>query len=186
VGSFWWKDILRLHTIFRGIARCIVGNGATVTFWDDLWANDILFAKYPRLYSFAKDQSISVKQIMCTADISEIFTLPLSKQAMEELVSLQLDIQQVNYDEGSSDLWTFIWGNGQYTSSRFYKLAFKHLQVPWSFQWIWKSKCTPRLRFFAWLILMDRLNTRDMLRRKNFHVQPNYFCVLSNDQVHVI
>jgi len=104
VGSFWWKDILRLHTIFRGIARCIVGNGATVTFWDDLWANDILSAKYPRLYSFAKDQSISVKQIMCTADISEIFTLPLSEQAMEELVSLQLDIQQVSYDEGSNDL----------------------------------------------------------------------------------
>jgi len=27
------------------------------------------------------------------------------------------------------------------------------------------------------------LNTRDMLRRRNFHVQPNTHCVLCNDQV---
>src|SRR5438105_10116263 len=37
VGSFWWKDVLRLNTIFRGIARCTVSRGDSVLFWDDLW-----------------------------------------------------------------------------------------------------------------------------------------------------
>ena len=178
VGSFWWKDILRLNIIYRGIARCTIGNGSIVTFWDDLWTNDILSFKYPRLYSFAKEQRISVQKITQTEGIPEIFTLPLSEQAMEELLSMQHDIQQVNYDVGSNDVWTFLWGNNQYTSSRFYKLAFKYLQVPKTFKWVWNSKCTPRLKFFAWLVLMDRLNTRDMLQRRNFHVQPNNFCVL--------
>jgi hypothetical protein len=36
VGSFWWKDILRLNTIFRNISKCELGNGASVCFWDDL------------------------------------------------------------------------------------------------------------------------------------------------------
>jgi len=36
VGSFWWKDILRLHTLYRGIARCILGCGSSVLFWEDL------------------------------------------------------------------------------------------------------------------------------------------------------
>lgn len=43
---------------------------------------------------------------------------------------------------------------------------------------VWKSKVTPRVKFFAWLILMDRLNTKDMLARRHFNVQPDNLCVL--------
>jgi hypothetical protein len=32
VGSLWWKDVQRLHTIFRGISRCIVGDGSSILF----------------------------------------------------------------------------------------------------------------------------------------------------------
>ena len=32
VDSFWWKDVLRLHVIFRNIGRCEIGDGATVSF----------------------------------------------------------------------------------------------------------------------------------------------------------
>jgi len=30
VGSFWWRDILRLNVLFRGIAKCNIGRGETV------------------------------------------------------------------------------------------------------------------------------------------------------------
>ena len=47
------------------------------------------------------------------------------------------------------------------------------------FPWIWSSKCRNKLRIFAWLLLMDRLNTRNILKRKNFTIQDsNYNCVL--------
>ena len=75
---------------------------------------------------------------MQTEDTTEIFTLPLSEQAMNELMPMQHDIQQVSYDEDSNDVSSFLWGNSQYTSSRFYKIAFKHLQVPKTFKWVWK------------------------------------------------
>jgi hypothetical protein len=32
VGSFWWKDVLRLNIIFRGISRCHLGNGSSICF----------------------------------------------------------------------------------------------------------------------------------------------------------
>jgi len=32
VGSFWWKDVLRLNVLYRGIAKCKIGDGTTVTF----------------------------------------------------------------------------------------------------------------------------------------------------------
>ena len=46
---------------------------------------------------------------MQTEDISIIFNLPLSEHAMNELLLMQHDIQQVNYDENSIDTWSFLW-----------------------------------------------------------------------------
>jgi hypothetical protein len=42
---------------------------------------------------------------------------------------------------------------------------------------------TPRVKFFAWLILLDRLNTKSMLARRHFNVQPNCYCVLCNEGI---
>ncbi|GJN35692.1 hypothetical protein PR202_gb24492 [Eleusine coracana subsp. coracana] len=47
---------------------------------------------------------------------------------------------------------------------------------PW-FKCLWKSCCKSRLKFFFWLIIRDRLNTRNLLRRKNRHLD-SYDCVL--------
>jgi hypothetical protein len=30
MGSFWWKDVLRLNILFRGIAKCELGDGSLV------------------------------------------------------------------------------------------------------------------------------------------------------------
>lgn len=42
VGSFWWKDILRLGTLFSCIAKCCLGDGSSVLFWGDVWHDGIL------------------------------------------------------------------------------------------------------------------------------------------------
>ena len=36
VGSFWWRDILKLCDHFRGVAKCEINNGKTVLFWHDM------------------------------------------------------------------------------------------------------------------------------------------------------
>jgi hypothetical protein len=46
------------------------------------------------------------------------------------------------------------------------------------FEIIWKSKCTPRIKFFTWLILVDRLNTKTMLRKRNIGDRQDGNCVL--------
>jgi hypothetical protein len=69
VGSLWWKDLLRLQLIYRGIDRCSIGDGSSVTFWDDLWAPEVLSVKFPRLFTFAADAPISVSQVMQVEDL---------------------------------------------------------------------------------------------------------------------
>ena len=91
---------------------------------------------------------------------------------------MQNMISQIPYDETLKDRWTFRWGNERYSSQKVYKLAFAGLEVPRTFQWIWKSKCVPRIKFFAWLLAVDRLNTKTMLRRHHYNTQAGLFCVL--------
>jgi hypothetical protein len=43
------------------------------------------------------------------------------------------------------------------------------------FKWLWSSKCQPKQKFFFWLLLQDRLNTRGMLRRRNMALD-SYVC----------
>ena len=57
-------------------------------------------------------------------------------------------------------------------------MVFQNFHSSPIFRKFWKSKCTPRLKFFAWLLFVDRLNTRTMLVRRHFNVQINSWCVL--------
>ena len=72
-----------------------------MTFWGDIWTTDILSAKFPRLYSFAINldifvkeivfainPDISVKEIVLSEDLDTIFQLSLSEPAFEELLDL--------------------------------------------------------------------------------------------------
>ena len=63
-----------------------------------------------------------------------------------------------------------MWGSQQYYSRKFYAHVFASQRVHPSFSWVWKSKCIPRLKFLAWLILVNRLNTKTMLQLRNFNV----------------
>jgi hypothetical protein len=53
--------------------------------------------------------------------------------------------------------------------------------APLPFKWIWSSAALPKQKFFFWLLVQDRLNTKDMMERKSFYVQCNR-CVLCDDR----
>jgi len=41
----------------------------------------------------------------------------------------------------------------------------------------------PKIKFFTWLLLMDRLNTRDVLRRRKKFEEEGYSCALWHEHV---
>lgn len=72
-----------------------------------------------------------------------------------------------------------IFGDHRYSAQ---KKAYKHLsgyrQVHPSFRWLWASSYQNKHKVF-WLLLHDRLSTREILRRKSMNL-PSYNCVLCN------
>lgn len=130
VGSFLWKDVFRPNNLYRGVARCHLGDGSTATFWWDPWHGAAISELCPRLFSLARDDIVSVKQVMEAPDLDTLSFLPLSVQAHQELIVLQEMLKEIPYDADSKDNWIFFWENGSYTSSRMYKHAFSGMVTP--------------------------------------------------------
>jgi hypothetical protein len=142
----------------------------------------VLSNEFPRLFSFAINEAISVQGIIQAEDLDSIFFLPLSVEAYDELQLLQAQLSAIQYDEDGTDTWEPIWG-GRYTSKKLYNHAYKDVEGHSIFKLVWKSRCTPRVKFFAWLFLFDRLNTKAMLRRRHFNTQDDLYCVLCNANI---
>ncbi|XP_073360031.1 uncharacterized protein [Aegilops tauschii subsp. strangulata] len=85
VGSFWWRDILKLTPVFRGITQVRVVSGTTALVWKDLLAGDVLASSHPHAFSFAMHEDGSVKNFLESTALSEAFHLPLSLQALNEV-----------------------------------------------------------------------------------------------------
>jgi hypothetical protein len=110
-------------------------------------------------------------------NLDDLFMLPLSQQAYDEFFDLNEELLEVNLDLLSSNLWCPNWGS-LFTPKRFYSFIYNSIEGHPIFRRIWKSKCTPRVKFFAWLVLVDRLNTKIMLTRCHIGEIDDDLCVM--------
>jgi hypothetical protein len=76
-----------------------------------------------------------------------------------------------------TDTWIYSWRSPMFSTSRAYKALVGHRSVHPTFLWIWGSKCQMKHKVFFWLLLKDRLSTRDLLGRKNM-ILDTYSCEL--------
>jgi hypothetical protein len=173
---------LRLSTIYRGIAKCTIANGSTTCFWEDLWSDAVLSSQFPQLFSFARNETISVQGVIHAEDLDSLFILPLSTQGHDELQILQHQLSDIQYDEDSTNIWEPLWGP-TYSSHKFYAYVFRAMDTHLIYKLVWKSCCTPHVKIFAWLILVDRLNTKVMLRRRHLNTQDDHFCVMCSANI---
>lgn len=180
VGSFSWKDVFRLKDLYGFITTCWLGDSSSILFWKDNWAGEILTDLFPNIAMFVKRPGISVKEVCEAESLDNLFHIPISQAAAVELEGLRTLAQSFELSE-DTDMRIFCWGSSMYSSAKLCKLAFLTMQTPAVFHLVWKSKVTPRVKFFAWLILLDRLNTKNMLARRNFNMQSNSLCFICDD-----
>jgi hypothetical protein len=106
-GSLWWRDCLSFMQDYRDITSISISNGKTCSLWKDKWMEGIRQEEYPHLFFFAKNKEISFADAYSNnnGSIYNLFHLPLSTVAHEELLSLQNDMhdQELN---GENDIWS--------------------------------------------------------------------------------
>jgi hypothetical protein len=178
--SLCWKDVLKLADLFRGIAPCKVGDGSTVLFWSDVWNDNLLQHRLPRLFSFAKNTNISVAAFLQNASLENQFHLPPQNRPFRTTISsnrsfIKLKFRKTAKTHGITSGVLPLTRHLSFTTSH---TRMSHPPPPRPFVWIWDSKCANKIKVFTWLLLMDRLNVRNILRRKRHKFQDNnYYCV---------
>jgi hypothetical protein len=100
-GYFWWRSMLKILTTYKGINSATVGLGDTTLFWKDLWNGKILQLSYPQLFSFVVNENTTVAGVYFMEFIQDHFTLPLSKEAYDQYLELNLWLQIVQITEES-------------------------------------------------------------------------------------
>lgn len=107
-----------------------------------------------------------------------IFHLPHSNQAHAQFLQLQESLVGIVVNE-NPDKWTYIWNSPNFSVHRAYKHLSGHQLLQPAFSWLWNSSCQPKHKVFFWLILKDRLSTRELLKRKKMVLQ-DFNCILCN------
>jgi hypothetical protein len=88
----------------------------------------------------------------------------------------EIVLQNNQISPDRNDTSSYLWGNDCFSTST----CFCQPSVPSCFQLhrIWSSECQSKPKGFAWLLVVNRLNTRYILIRKNFHVSEDHCCIL--------
>jgi hypothetical protein len=81
--------VISLVDLWRATTLCKVVPGSSILLWDDMWQDDILSVKSPRLHSFAKDRLIYAKEFLSLSVVHDAFCLPLSVEAYDKYNQLQ-------------------------------------------------------------------------------------------------
>ena len=110
-------------------------------------------------------------------EINRVLFLPLFAQASNQLTELQEIINGRQWEHTQKDSWHYNWGP-IFSSKKAYSHLQGSLEASPLFKWIWKSGNLGKYKFFAWLLLKDRLSTRNLLRRKKHVPWWLHMCIM--------
>ena len=130
------------------ITTCKPGTGSTVRFWKDKWHQTSPGIEFPHMFSFAKQQDISLKQLLEINEnnLLDHFHLPLSMIAFQR--SENLVVRLAEHDNHSTeDRWELS-NNSRFSVNKVYALLNPVIKAPAPFTWIWKSCVQLKHKFF--------------------------------------
>lgn len=111
-----------------------------------------------------------VKEGLESSNLLRWFNLRMSDQTFAELALLQSFMHEVKFQEDLLDVWAWQGTTKSYTPKMFYTYAHRTHTFNPVHNWIWTSSCILNLKVFAWMLVMDRINTKDMVETRHKHL----------------
>lgn len=161
--------------IFAAATMVHIGDGCSASFWNSSWLDGIRPKDIaPALYDISKKKTCTVqKALLNNFWVSQINTQHgLSLGHIQEFALLWERVSGINLVAGVRD--TILWKlttSGDYSASSAYMAEFEgHLRSNMNMS-VWKAWAPPKCKFFAWLVIQNRVWTADRLQRRGW---PNY------------
>lgn len=162
-GSFSWKGNLKILKDFKELTIVQVQNGQTCQLWEDNWMD--MSANSSFLNSSLLQET---KSFLWASKGTHSVQWALSPALFwPGLHSTAKSVQHPWWHTSESGKWLLgSWGSNLFAATKAYKnLVGQHTVHP-AFKWLRRTYCQPKIKVFFWLLLEDRLSTRNILRRK--------------------
>jgi hypothetical protein len=132
---------------FKSLASPTIKDGKNALFWIDSWHDGPLQLSMPELYSYAKNNRISVNKVFETENLADLFYLPLSQVGFLQFQELQ-QIRESSQLSDQKNIWVYEWGSRIFASTKVYRRLVGHHIVHVFYRWLWKYQCQPKHKVF--------------------------------------
>lgn len=178
-GSWIWRQMLKLRVIVRHRVLCHVESGHDAYFWIDNWTGT------GPLIDLAGEIGPMVTEIPLSSSVAQAssngtWTLPRSRHHVICLLCAALTQEPPSPANTQQDV--FLWENelngtpGLFSASKTWaSLHPSPPPAPWH-KTVWFKEIIPKQAFIVWVLMWDRLSTRDKLLNWGISVFPD--CVL--------
>jgi hypothetical protein len=203
-SSTWWKDICAIginvdQNWFSNEIVRKMGNGAQTSFWKECWVGSVpLCPKFPRLFSISLQHEASVASIWFPNEISNWNLVWRRRLFVWETVLLDELLLFLRAVTLSQEVDGWGWRpeqGGEYTVKSTYEVVssliidrrFVTVDLEMAFKWIWKCLVPLKVSGLVWMVLHDRVPTRDNLFRRNIIMEIGECrCVFCGESIETV
>lgn len=146
-GSFFWKKLLALTPTFNCSVLWIIGDGKAISYWFDSWNGTPLASMLQE-----RQRPINPKISLCDA-------YPIRANLHEDLgVPGDISFNQ------SADRMEWKWNNTWVYSARsIYRVMIRVGMIKPLHEYTWKLAIPPTVRIFIYLLLKQKILTKDVM-----------------------
>jgi len=166
-----------------------VGDRESTFFWLDRWLGAAALAEsLPALHSHTTCPGTTVVEALAEG-VETMMQPRLTARAAAELAALQNKLEGVRLGVGEdSRTCPFEKRGGKLDAGRIYRTSLSDDQRASSHSFVWRNHALPKVRFFAWLLVQERIQCKTNLMKK--HILDDATCDLCKshpeDSDHVV
>ena len=184
-----WKSISSLYVEFWPMVRFKVGNGRRIRFWEDVWWGEVAFSiRFPDLYRLSRAQNRNIGELLVNQSGTTFhgwdlhFYRDMHVLEIQNFATMSVILDQVRLNGEMEDIriWNQDRSGGFSCKSAIAALQHDENVPDFPFyQFVWKSNIPTRIRFFAWSLSLEKINTFDILQKKRPFMSLNpSWCVM--------
>ncbi|CAJ2638160.1 unnamed protein product [Trifolium pratense] len=202
LGSIWWKDLCLLDSESKWFIPAVekrVEMGDSTNFWNDVWVgNQTLHQKFPKLFGISTQQNEVIQNLGSVADGQWRWELQWRRNLFvweEEQYNVLIELIAPFVPNDQHDKWMWL-RNGMegFTINFAYLLvvsAYSNQRVcdpveQFAFNNIWKCGSPSKVCAFSWQLLLNRIPSKDNLRKRRMLQEHQQVCGLCNLKVETV
>lgn len=165
--SSFWTAISKISPLGHISVTYEPSSQSNLEFWNTIWQdNCTLSTKFPKLYEISSNKHISISDVLLTQGLSLHFNRSLTGILAVEWHQLLYIISTSSFTH-SNDKIAWRWKHsGNFTVRSIYKiLNFTGINDN-KYAIIWTLPLPPKIRIFIWLLLNNRILTKNNLRKR--------------------